>query len=210
MVKRKTTRRGGLPPDKYLSDTQLQRLRQYVKDMADLARQRGSQRAIIDELIIELLVNTGLRASELVALNIDDLPMSHGKDSVWVRDGKGRIMRTVDIPETLAKRLERFARIYRKGAKPKAPLLASAKGKRMIYRSIYEKMKKLGKKSGIGKLHPHMLRHTYLSRLYNVEHDLRFVQDQAGHASPTTTAILCQDQRQSSQTTGRGAGLEAE
>ncbi|MBL7152076.1 MAG: tyrosine-type recombinase/integrase [Phycisphaerae bacterium] len=56
-------------------------------------------------------------------------------------------------------------------------------------RSIYEKMKKLGKKSGIGKLHPHMLRHTYLSRLYNVEHDLRFVQDQAGHASPTTTAI---------------------
>jgi len=41
----------------------------------------------------------------------------------------------------------------------------------------------------IGKLHPHMLRHTYLTRLYNVEKDLRFVQDQAGHASPTTTAI---------------------
>ena len=34
-----------------------------------------------------------------------------------------------------------------------------------------------------------MLRHTYLSQLYNVEQDLRFVQDQAGHASPTTTAI---------------------
>jgi len=43
--------------------------------------------------------------------------------------------------------------------------------------------------AGIGKLHPHMLRHTYLTRLYNVEKDLRFVQDQAGHASPTTTAI---------------------
>jgi len=50
-------------------------------------------------------------------------------------------------------------------------------------------MKKLGRKSSIGKLHPHMLRHTYLTRLYNVEHDLRFLQDQAGHASPTTTAI---------------------
>ncbi len=34
-----------------------------------------------------------------------------------------------------------------------------------------------------------MLRHTYLTRLYNTEKDLRFVQDQAGHASPTTTAI---------------------
>lgn len=73
MVKRKTTRRGGLPPDKYLSDTQLKRLRQYVKDMADLARQRGSERAIKDELIVELLVNTGLRASELVALNIGEV-----------------------------------------------------------------------------------------------------------------------------------------
>ena len=59
----------------------------------------------------------------------------------------------------------------------------------MIYRSIYEKIKKLGRQSGIGKLHPHMLRHTYGTRLYNVEQDLRFVQDQLGHASPTTTAI---------------------
>ena len=187
--RRTTTRRGGLPPDKYLSDTQLKRLSQYVKDMADLARQRGSQRAIIDELIVELLVNTGLRASELVALNIEDLPLSHGKPAVWVRNGKGQVMRTVDIPETLVKRLERFVRLYRKEAKDKAPLLLSGKGKRMIYRSIYEQMKKLGRNSGIGKLHPHMLRHTYLSRLYNVEPDLRFVQDQAGHASPTTTAI---------------------
>ena len=189
MVKRKTTRRGGLPPDKYLTDTQLKRVRQYVKDMADLARQRGSSRAIIDELIVELLVNTGLRASELCDLNIGDLPVSHGKDSIWIRNGKGKVTRTVDIPESLQKRLERFVKLYRKGAKPKEPLLVSAKGSRMIYRSIYEKIKKLGKQSGIGKLHPHMLRHTYGTRLYNVEQDLRFVQDQLGHASPTTTAI---------------------
>jgi len=189
MVKRKTTRRGGLPPDKYLSDVQLKRLRQYAKDMADLARQRGSARAIMDELIVELLANTGLRASELCNLNIGDLPVTHGKDSVWIRDGKGKVTRVVDIPESLVKRLERFVRLYRKCAKSKEPLLMSNKSKRMIYRTIYEKMKKLGKKSGIGKLHPHMLRHTYLTRLYNVEHDLRFVQDQAGHASPTTTAI---------------------
>jgi site-specific recombinase XerC len=189
MAKRKTTRRGGLPPDKYLSDTQLKRLRQYVKDMADLARQRGSARAIVDELIVELLANTGLRASELCDLNIGDLPVTHGKDSIWIRDGKGKVTRTVDIPDSLRTRLVRFVRLYRKGAKPKEPLLVSSKGKRMIYRSVYEKIKKLGNKSGIGKLHPHMLRHTYLTRLYNVEHDLRFVQDQAGHASPTTTAI---------------------
>jgi site-specific recombinase XerC len=189
MVQRKTTNRGGLLPDKYLSDIQLRKLRQYVKDMADLARQRGSIRAVIDELVVELLCNTGLRASELCDLNIEDLPVSHGKDSIWVRDGKGKVTRTVDIPENLVKRLERFIMLYRKNAEPTEPLLAGTNGKRIIYRSIYEKMKKLGQKAGIGKLHPHMLRHTYLTRLYNVEHDLRFVQDQAGHASPTTTAI---------------------
>ncbi len=37
-----------------------------------------------------------------------------------------------------------------------------------------------------------MLRHIYLTRLYKVEKDLRFVQDQAGYASPTTTAIYAQ------------------
>lgn len=181
--------RGGLLPDKYLSEAQLRRLRQYVKDMADLARQRGTMRGVIDEMVIELLVNTGLRASELCGLNLSDLPMSHGKDTVWVRDGKGKVARTVDIPESMNKRLERFVKLYRKDANPDEPLLVSSRGKRMIYRSIYEKIKKLGRQSGIGKLHPHMLRHTYGTRLYNVEQDLRFVQDQLGHASPTTTAI---------------------
>jgi len=186
---RRTKRRGGLQPDKYLSETQLRKLRQHVKDIADLARQRGSMRGIIDELVVELLVNTGLRASELCDLNIGDLPMSHGKDVVWVRDGKGNVARTVDIPESLRERLERFVKLYRGKAGPDEPLLVSAKGKRTIYRSMYEKIKKLGRQSGIGKLHPHMLRHTYGTRLYNVDQDLRFVQDQLGHASPNTTAI---------------------
>lgn len=184
--------RGGLDPDRYLSENQLKRLRQCVKDAADLARQRGSTRAVIDELVIELLLGSGLRASELCDLNIGDLPMSHGKDSIWVRDGKGNVARTVDIPEVLRDRLARYAKLYRKGAKPDEPLLVGAAGQRVIYRSIYEKIRKLGRLAGIGDLHPHMLRHTYATRLYNVEQDLRLVQDQLGHASPTTTAIYAQ------------------
>ncbi len=187
--KKKAKKRGGLAPDKYLSETQLKKLRQYVKDRGDLARMRGGSRGVIDELIIELLVNTGLRASELCYLNIGDLPMKHGKDCVWVRDGKGNVSRTVDIAEKLKKRLERFVKLYRKGARANSALLVSERGDRIIYRSIYAKIKRIGQQAGIGKLHPHMLRHTYLTRLYNVERDLRFVQDQAGHASPTTTAI---------------------
>jgi len=190
MTKRKRAKkRGGLAPDKYLSEAQLKKLRQNVKDKADLARMRGGSRGVIDELIIELFIGTGLRASELCDLNIGDLPVKHGKDCIWVRDGKGKVSRTVDISEKIKKRLERFIKLYRKGAKAKSPLLVSERGGRIIYRSVYAKVKRIGDQAGVGKLHPHMLRHTYLTRLYNVEKDLRFVQDQAGHASPTTTAI---------------------
>ena len=107
MAQRKRSKtRGGLAPDKYLSEAQLKKLRQYVKDKADIARMRGGSRGVIDELIVELLVNTGLRASELCGLNIGDLPVKHGKDCIWVRDGKGNVSRTVDISDKLKKRLE--------------------------------------------------------------------------------------------------------
>lgn len=187
--KKKSKTRGGLAPDKYLSEAQLKKLRRYVKDKADLSRLRGGSRGVIDELIVELLANTGLRASELCNLNIGDLPGTHGKECIWIRDGKGNVSRTVEISDSLKKRLDRFIKLYRKDADSDSALLVSERGDRIIYRSIYSKIKRIGEQAGIGKLHPHMLRHTYLTRLYNIEKDLRFVQDQAGHASPTTTAI---------------------
>jgi site-specific recombinase XerC len=80
----------------------------------------------------------------------------------------------VDIPEKLSKRLERFVKLYRKRARANSPLLVSELGGRIIYRIIYAKIKRIGEQAGIGKLHPHMLRYTYLTRLYNFEKDLRF------------------------------------
>ena len=207
MAKKKRAQKkekGGLSPNKYLSDAQLNKLRKYVKSKADLARMRGGSRSVVDELIVELLVNTGLRASELCNINIGDLPAKHGKDCIWIRDGKGKVSRTVDIPDKLKKRLERFVKLYRKGARAKSALLVSEQGGRIIYRSIYAKIRRIGQQAGIGKLHPHMLRHTYLTRLYNIEKDLRFVQDQAGHASPTTTAIYAK-----TNNTARKRQLEA-
>jgi integrase/recombinase XerC len=196
-MKKKSKQRGGLTPDKYLSKDQLKKLRRHVKDKADLARSRGSNRNVVNELIVELLVNTGLRAAELCNLNIGDLPCSHNKDSVWVRNGKGNVTRTVDISESLKARIARYVKLYRKGAKSNSPLLCSERKGRMSYMGLYYRVKLIGEKSGIGKLHPHILRHTYLTRLYNTEKDLRFVQDQAGHASPTTTAIYAKTDSES-------------
>lgn len=174
---------------KYLSEAQLKKLLQYVKDKADSARQKGNTRAVFDELIILLLVDTGLRAGELCNLNIADLPTSHGQNAVRVRDADGNVTRAVDISPRTTMCLERFVSLYRKGAKPNEPLLISERRKRLIYMSLYSKLRNIGRKAGIGTLHPQILRRTYLITLYNREQDLRFVQTQAGHASPATTAM---------------------
>ena len=181
--------RGALSPDKYLTKLQQQKLLSHVKAQADLSRARGSKRAVIDEMICLLLIQAGLRAGEVCKLRLKDLPACHGKDSIWIENGKGRISRTVEIPEKLSKLVKRFCKLYRKKAEPEDYLFVSSRGKPLCYMTLYQKIHRLGKESGIGRLHPHMLRHTYATRLYAVQRDLLFVSDQLGHANVSTTQI---------------------
>jgi integrase len=171
-----------------LSEAELSALLTYVKNRADSAREKGTTRAVIDELIILLLLNAGLRCREVCNLSVRDLPPKPGENALWVRGAKGKLARKVDIDEKTVKCLERFVRLYRKGSGPDEPLLLSERGNRLGYISLYSKVKNIGSKVGLWNLHPNMLRRTYIVRLYDAERDLRFVQQQAGHASPKTTA----------------------
>lgn len=168
--------------DQYLSKGQLKKLLKYVENTADLARQRGSRRAIIDELIVLTMAYTGLKVKELRSLNIRDVSVRY-KSFITVRDSKGKISRKMVIHAELAKKLERFIKLYRKKTRRTAPLFMSEQGNRLGYHSIYSKVKSVGKKSGIGKLHPNMLRHTFLLELFAREKDLKLVQEQAGYSS---------------------------
>ncbi len=174
---------------KCLTNDQLQTLLRYVKNRADQARRKGTTRAIVDELIVLLLVNTGLHASELCNLCIADLPIEHSENAIWVRDAKGDVVRTIVIDSKMSKCLERFVRLYRKAANPDQPLIINERGKPISYMSVYSKVKRIGEKAKIGKLHPHVLRCTYLVRLFFNNKDLRFVQEQSGHSSPKITAF---------------------
>jgi integrase len=188
MVKKVNNQGSGATAVEYLSETQLAHLLHYVKSRADLAREKGTTRAIHDELITLLLVNTGVRPRELCDLNLGDLPAEHGESTVWVRGPDDSVARKVEIGPETVRCLERFVRLYRKGANADEPLFISERGNRLTYMSVYSKVRNVGEKAEIGRLHPRMLRRTYLIRLYSAERDLRFVQDQAGHASPKTTA----------------------
>lgn len=174
---------------KYLSEAEFRKLLSYVKGRADQARKRGASRAVIDELIILLLARAGLRPNEVCALKIGDLPPNNSEETLWIRNKTGGILRKVEIATDISEYLERFVRFYRNGAEKTAYLLVSERGNQFGYMNIYSKLRKMAEQSGIGKLSPVTLRHTFMVRLFETEQDLRYVQEQAGYDSLRTVAM---------------------
>jgi site-specific recombinase XerD len=180
--------------DKYLNDEQVGKLRACVKARADRARANGTRRGVDDQALIEVFLGTGLRADELCQLQIQDLPYTHGKLIVQVRHGKGDKARLVHIGEDLGAWISQYVRTCRAGAKPEEPLFVGVRGQRLNYQVLVRKVRNLGRLAEVPILTQpkrgcHVLRHTYAFHLYRETHDLRFVQEQLGHASPTTTAV---------------------
>lgn len=174
---------------KYLSETEFRKLLSYVKKQADMARRRGASRAVVDELIILLLAKAGLRPNELCALKIEDLPLKNGEDALWIRKQTGDILRKVKIANDISELLARFVRFYRNGAGKSDYLLENERGNPFGYMNIYSKVRKIAEKSGIEKLSPVTLRHTFMVRLFKTEQDLRYVQEQTGYNSLRTVAM---------------------
>jgi site-specific recombinase XerD len=213
MKRRKTTSQGYLPPDKYLTIEQVIALRQSVGIEADRARANGSRRGIVNWMLVELMLETGLRAEEICHLELRDMPTHHGKDAVLVRCGKGDVLRVVNIKQSMKDKIAEYVRLCRKGAKPGSPLFvteagqrwlhwrAGRKGKiiklrertaRLSYHELYMRIKRIGKRAGIDNLHPHKFRHTFASFLYRTAKDLRNTQLQLGHSRPEITARYAQ------------------
>ena len=187
--KKRSRRRGGLAPNKFLEQWEIQKLTDHVKQRAETAKAAGTRRAIINQMLIDVLLNAGLRSCELCQLQLRDLPHCHGKAMIHVRQGKGNVDRSVEISPALARRLREFVKHYRPFAKPRSPLFVNEHGDQLSYRSLYSKVCILGEAAGIGHLHPHKLRHTFAVEFYNKTKDLLFLQDQLGHSDPKTTAI---------------------
>ena len=175
---------------KRLSAAELVTVLSYVRTRANLARQKGTIRAVVDESIILLLAQVGLRPHELCALRIGDLPGTHGEMALWIRDTTGGVARKVHISEDLAERLARFVRSYRNGAQQEDLLLESERGGPLGYMSLYNKVRRIGQEAAIGKLSPAALRRTYIQQLYHAEQDLRYVQEQAGYMSRRSIAEI--------------------
>jgi integrase/recombinase XerC len=135
-----------------------------------------------DHAILELLYGCGLRVSECVGLNLEDLDRTER----WLRvRGKGRKERQVPYATKAAEALERYLAVRQ--AKDHA-LFVSRRGTRLTTRSVQLLVKKYGLLAhGDSSLHPHTLRHAYATHLLSDGADLRSIQELLGHAQLSTT-----------------------
>jgi len=181
----------------------------HVQQQAEQARRSGGSRVVVDELIVLILLHAGLRPRELCSLRIADTPAHHGKPQLTVQGNSGLAGRAVSIPQELIPVFQRFVRLHRAGARPGEPLLLSERGTPFSYMSLYSKIRRIGQDAGVSPLHPAVLRHTFLVRLYEKEQDLRLVQEQAGHARLKSTAFHVRPRRSVARCEACGKRLAA-
>lgn len=148
-----------------------------------------SPAAIQDLLIFELLYGSGIRVSELVGLNLEDIDF--GRKILRVT-GKGNKQRMVPYSNPSATALElwlRFGRPEFENEVSGSALLISSRGKRVGVRQVYALVAKLLSETSVGVAGPHALRHSAATHLLDGGADLRAVQELLGHASLATTQI---------------------
>ena len=93
---------------RYLTTEELTRLRRHAEALAVQARDKGNVGAVRSWALLDTLLSSGLRASEVAALRIEDCLLGYGQSSLTVRRGKGDEAREVFIAEDLKRHLKAF------------------------------------------------------------------------------------------------------
>jgi integrase/recombinase XerC len=152
-----------------------------------------------DYAILNVFYSSGIRLSELVTLDLEDIDFKRGLVKVL---GKGNKEREATLTNEAIKILQSYlkARALWKGNKSKAVFL-SRTGSRITKMNIQRNIERYGEEAGISKkLHPHMLRHSIATHYLNAGMDIRKIQHFLGHASLASTQIythlVTDDQRE--------------
>lgn len=137
-----------------------------------------------DLAFLELLYGCGIRVSELVGINLEDLELAEG----WLRvQGKGNKERQVPVPGRAAAAVERYLPV-RKAHPGERALFVNNRGGRLTDRRVRGLVKLYSLlTTGDSTVHPHSFRHAYATHLLADGADLRAIQELLGHASLSTT-----------------------
>jgi len=149
-----------------------------------------------NKAILKLMLNMGLRVSEVIKLKPGDLNLT--KHKLRVVNGKGGIDRDLTIPESTADILKAWKDARPKGSNyffttikdKKEGKFASTAGSQLSVRYIQFMVKRYANKAGIDKdITPHTLRHTFATNFYRQTKDIETLRELLGHADISTTQI---------------------
>lgn len=146
-----------------------------------------------DRAMLEVLYGCGLRASEVVGLDVGDVAPDEGFLRVF---GKGAKERVVPLAGAALAALEEYllhGRPYlrgRKGTLRQDPgaLFLSVRGRRLTRQVVFETVRRYGDRVGLA-LHPHTLRHSFATHMLEGGADLRSLQEILGHSGISTTQV---------------------
>jgi site-specific recombinase XerD len=135
-----------------------------------------------DFALVAILGLLGLRIFEATSANIDDLGEEHGHRVLRVC-GKGGKVVQIPLPPAVGRAIDRAT-----GRRDHGPLLLNRRGTRMDRHAATRRLRRLAQATGLRtRIHPHMLRHTFVTTMLDAGVDLRDVQIAARHADPRTT-----------------------
>lgn len=167
----------------FLSDDELER----IFNQPNIGKNKGLR----DRTILEVLFSTGLRVSELVSLNREQIDINKGEFNVLGKGGKSRL---VFLSDRAKEWLKKYLQSRTDSEKPvfanKTGNKLEEKVSRLTARTIQRVLRQYAKAAGIiKKVTPHILRHSFATDLLSSGADLRSVQTMLGHSSITTTQI---------------------
>lgn len=150
-----------------------------ARELVVAARASGAR----ETLLVLLLLELGLRVSEAVGADIEDLG-EQGRHRVLAIRGKGQATKASLVPLNSAL-IDAIARAA--AGRTSGPLLITATGRRLTRQHAGKLIRRLGEQVGLPSLHPHELRHAFVTLSLDEGESLRDVQDAARHADPRTT-----------------------
>jgi site-specific recombinase XerD len=152
----------------------------------------GSSLELRDRALFELAYSSGLRAEELVSLDVESIEF----DSETVRvEGKGGKTRIVPVGEHALRAVERYLQNGRPSLDDGDPaLLLSKSGRRLSTSDVRRRLRLWARRAAtrtpaLIDAHPHALRHSFATHLLEGGADLRAIQELLGHATISTTQV---------------------
>ncbi|NJN17025.1 MAG: tyrosine recombinase [Oscillochloris sp.] len=162
-----------------------------IDELLELPLRTSSPEGMRDKAMLELLYATGMRVSELVALDVADVLFEQTNVRCAGRAGRERLL---PIGDTALHSLEEYldnarSQLARNGDPNVSALFLNHRGKRLTRQGFWLILKGYAEEVGLDDLTPHSLRHSFAAHLIGSGAELREVQERLGHASLSTTQI---------------------